>query len=208
MSEDSLNQLIYNKNVIEFITVANEYCNFVEDHTSFKAEEFMVKLQKIFPLLYLKASMLPPFELESYDPPEKFVSEVDYSFLLNKLVDKFGQHDTYQEVFDPNMQFSDAPLEASIAENICDVYQDTKDLIMGYQLGAEESMYDALADCTVNFKEYWGQKLLNGLRAIHQLVYSDVDWVDDNIDIYKEDSTPSKDNWVNKHFNNYSDEDS
>ena len=144
MSEDSLNQLIYDKNVIEFITVANEYCNFVEDHTSFKAHDFIERLQKLFPLVYLKATMLPAFELESYDPPEKFVSEVDYNFLMNKLIDKFGQHDSYQEVFDPNMQFSDAPLEASIAENICDVYQDLKDLIMGYQLGADEAMYDSL----------------------------------------------------------------
>ena len=206
MSEDSLNQLIYDKNVIEFITVANEYCNFVEDHTSYKAQEFLVRLQKLFPLIYLKATMLPTFELESYDAPEKFVSEVDYNFLMNKLLDKFGQYDSYQEVFDPNMQFSDAPLEASVAENICDVYQDLKDLIMGYQLGADEAMYDSLADCVVNFKEYWGQKLTNGLRAIHYLLNSDIEWVDDNIDVYKGDEPRSKDNWVNKHFDNYSEE--
>ena len=33
-------------------------------------------------------------------------------------------------------------------------------------------MNDALYVCTENFKMYWGQKLVNALRALHSLKYT------------------------------------
>ena len=49
-------------------------------------------------------------------------------------------------------------------------------------------MNDALWECRTNFEQYWGQRLVNGLRAIHNLVYgtSDLDETEkepDKIDI-------------------------
>ena len=113
----------------------------------------------------------------SDDTPEKFVSEEDYNFLLHKLEEKFGQFDAYQEVFDPSIQYSEEALEASISENVTDIYQDLKDFILSYRIGTLEVMNDALWECRNNFEQYWGQRLVNGLRAIHNLVYgiSDLD---------------------------------
>jgi len=69
------------------------------------------------------------------------------------------------------MQYSDLALEASISENIADIYQDLKDFILAYRIGTLDVMNDALWMCRNNFEQYWGQKLVNGLRAIHNLVY-------------------------------------
>jgi hypothetical protein len=33
-------------------------------------------------------------------------------------------------------------------------------------------MNDALLDCSTTFKEYWGQKLLNATKAMHNVLYS------------------------------------
>ncbi len=188
MSKEPFSEVVYSKNVIEFATVANEYCSFIEAVDQFQRKDFITRVQKLFPLLYLKAALLPEPDIEmSDDAPEKFVSEEDYNFILRKLEVKFGQFDAYHEVFDPSMQYSEVALEASISENIADVYQDLKDFILSYRIGTLEVMNDSLWECRTNFEQYWGQRLVNGLRAIHNLVYgtSDLDETEnetDNID--------------------------
>ena len=59
MSEEPLDHIVYSRNVVEFVTVANEYCTFVEHNAKLSRREFVDKTQKLFPLLYLKAA---PFE--------------------------------------------------------------------------------------------------------------------------------------------------
>ena len=178
MSKEPFSEVVYSKNVIEFATVANEYCSFIEAVDQFQRKEFITRIQKLFPLLYLKAALLPEPDIEiSEEAPEKFVGEEDYNFILHKLEQKLGQFDAYQEVFDPTMQYSEEALEASISENIADIYQDLKDFILSYRIGTLDVMNDALGECRTNFQQYWGQRLVNGLRAIHSLVYgiSDLD---------------------------------
>ena len=207
MTEENLNHIVYSASVIEFATIANEYCNFIENNQSFSREQFFDKLQKLLPLLYYKVSLLPEVDDEDVDTPEKVVTEVDYNFLLNRLSSKLGAFDSYLEVFDPGMQFSESPVEASIAENLCDIYQDLKDFIFAYRMGTTEIMTDALWECRNNFREYWGQKLVNGLRAIHSHIFSENDLNGEDDHVSSRDISDHKgSNWVSKHFNNYSDE--
>ncbi len=176
MSKEPFSEVVYSKNVIEFATVANEYCSFIEAVDQFQRKSFITRVQKLFPLLYLKALLLPVPDIEmSEELPEKFVSEEDYNFILQKLQEKLGQFDAYHEVFDASMQYSAEPIEASISENIADIYQDLKDFILSYRIGTLEVMNDALWECRNNFEQYWGQRLVNGLRALHNLVYGTSD---------------------------------
>lgn len=210
MPEEAFDHIVYSKNVIEFVTVANEYCSFVENNGKFTRFQFVDRVQKLFPLLYLKASTISEIDDEGIETPEKFVSEVDYSFLLNKISEKLGQFDSYQEVFDEGMQFSEAAIDASISENICDIYQDLKDFLLSFRIGTVEVMTDALWECQNNFRIYWGQKLVNGLRAIHAMRYADNNLMEDETFSQPKVENEDDDNesWVSKHFNNYSDEDS
>lgn len=206
MTEENFDHIVYSRNVIEFVTVAKEYCTYIESHPSFSRIDFLKKVQLILPLLYLKINLVPDLDDEDIETPEKFVSEVDYTFLLNKLSSKLGQYDNYQEVFDPGMQFSESALDASISENLCDIYQDLKDFIMAFRIGTLEIMTGALWECRNNFKTYWGQKLVNVLRAIHSVLYSETE-VDDEAPFLTDDKTDRKSgNWISKHFNNYSDQ--
>lgn len=52
-------QVIFDKNVVEFVTVAAEFCAFLERAEGMKRSMFVDTTLKILPLLYLKASMLP-----------------------------------------------------------------------------------------------------------------------------------------------------
>jgi hypothetical protein len=207
MSEEGLlDHWVYSKNVIEFATVALEYCSFVENHTAFSRSSFIDKAHKIFPLLYLKASLLPDIDEDNTESPEKYLSEVDYNFLLSKISAKLGQFDSYPEVFDSGMQFSEEAISANISENICDIYQDLKDFIMVYRIGTTELMADAVWECKNNFATYWGQKLVNGLRALHAVRYGEVSIDDEQSPKLNQAPQHENDNWVSRHFNNYFDE--
>ena len=63
MVKDS--KLIFDRNVVEFVTVAAEYCDFLEKNQGMKRYEFVDTILKILPLLYIKASMLPSSEILS-----------------------------------------------------------------------------------------------------------------------------------------------
>ncbi len=170
--------MVYSKNVVEFATVANEYCNTIEHVSKFTAEENIQKLQKLLPLLYLKAAVLPKAEQVLEEELEKYVSELDYNILHQKWLQLLNEYDNFYEVFDPNIQFGQEKVTASISENLMDIYQDVKNFLISYSIGNEEVMNDALCDCTYHFEEFWGQQLVNVLRAVHMLVYSDIDFND------------------------------
>jgi hypothetical protein len=55
---------------------------------------------------------------------------------------------------------------------MADIYQDIKDFLLHYQTGTAEVMNDALWECRMNFENFWGQKLVNAMRAIHKFIYS------------------------------------
>ncbi|MDO8930323.1 MAG: DUF5063 domain-containing protein [Bacteroidota bacterium] len=201
--EEELNSIAYSKNVIEFITVANEFCSFLERSESLETPDFLGRLQKILPLLYLKASLLPEFEFEADDDLEKFVSEMDYNQIQQKILRHTGANDDYQEVFLSEMQFSESALTASISENVTDIYQEMKDLVMSFRMMNDEVMEQAIWECKNNFSQLWGQSLVNCLRAIHNLIYAEN--TQDDQDTAKKQKSESKNtnrkpDWLNDRF--------
>jgi hypothetical protein len=176
INDDSLfSDVVYSRNVIEFATVANEFCAFIETVSELNRKDFLGKLQKLFPLLYLKASLLPEIsDQDEEETPEKFVTESDYVFILRKLSSKLGEFDSYTEIPEPGTQVGEINIEANISENIADIYQDLKDFILAYRIGTVEVMRAALLECRNNFEQFWGQRLVNGLRAVHMLVYGSI----------------------------------
>lgn len=199
-------EIIYSKNVVEFVTVANEYCATVENISRISAKENLLKLQKLLPLLYLKAAILPKTDKLLDEELEKYVSELDYNVLHQKFLQILNEYDNFYEVFDPNIQFGNETVTASISENLMDIYQDLKNFLIAYSIGNEEVMNDALFDCTYHFEEFWGQQLVNVLRAVHMLVFSNVEFTasntnDENI------SGAGNPKWLNNFWGNDENED-
>ena len=169
MKKDS--QVIFDRNVIEFVTVAAEFCKFVEQAEGSKRKAFVDTTLKLLPLLYLKASMLPPCETIGDEAPETFVTEETYEIVRMNLADILADRDDYLDVFVSDMKYSDQPITRYISEDLADIYQDIRDFIFVFQLGLNETMNDSLAICQENFRLYWGQKLVNTLRALHEVKY-------------------------------------
>jgi hypothetical protein len=163
---------VYSRHVVEFVAVANEYCKYAEHASELKGEELLKILQRLLPLLYLKATFLPELTPVFEDGNEKFVTESDWSIIDDAFRTRFGTANDYMEVFDERINEAEGPVISSLAENMADIYQDLKDFLLLYQTGTKEVMNDAIWECRMNFENYWGQKLVNALRAIHRFITS------------------------------------
>jgi len=163
---------VYSRNVVEFVAVANEFSKYAVHASTLKGDELLKILQRILPLMYLKASLLPQLEPFFEDGNEKFVTEADWNIINETLREKFGTANDYLEVFDEKINQSEGPVASSISENMADIYQDIKDFLLLYQTGTKEVMNDAVWECRMNFENFWGQKLVNSMRAIHKFLYS------------------------------------
>lgn len=185
-------QPIFDKNTVEFVTVAAELCGFLERTSLQKRSDFVDKLLKVLPLLYLKASLLPACERLEDDDLETFVTEADYNQLRSEIAALLGDGDDYLEVFLEDMAYSDTPIRQEISESLADIYQVLKDFICVYQLGLPQTMNDALAVCRERFAEYWGQRLVNVMRPLHELKYNrHASWeeADESGDIFEDTCT-------------------
>jgi hypothetical protein len=165
-------QAVFDRNTIEFVTVAAEFCAFLERSEEIKRPIFVDTILKLLPLLYLKASMLPPVEQFNEEEPEHCVSEDTYEVMRINIATVMAEKDDYLDVFLSDMVYSDTPIKRTISEDLADIYQDIKDFIFVFRLGLNETMNDALYICKENFGNYWGQKLVNTMRALHEIKYN------------------------------------
>ncbi|MCC8173032.1 MAG: DUF5063 domain-containing protein [Odoribacter sp.] len=165
----------YSKEVIEFVAVAKEYCDFIETTPSMDKREIISRLQKFIPLIYLKGSLLPKVESSEEGLIEESVTEEQYNYLYSQLHSLLGEYDEYLEVFDDNMQFNETPVVYSISEKVCDIYQDLNNFIASFRCGITEVIEEALWQLNNNFELYWGKACASVLRAIHQVVFKIID---------------------------------
>lgn len=166
---------VYGRNVMEFVTVAVEYCTFVEHAEGKACFDFSDTMTKLLPLLYLKAATLPKYEILSEDYfLEDFVTEDNYNIVRANISVILGEKDDYLDVFMEDMKYSDSPILTTISENLADIYQELKNFALRYKNAVDEEMaMNALAEAKEGFQYSWGQKMVNVLRALHEVRYSE-----------------------------------
>ncbi len=164
-------EVIYSNAVIEFVTVAVEFSSILESDKPETREVWIDQMLKVLPLLYIKASLLPATVEMNDTPPEVFVREIDYNRVAHAVATIMGEENVYLDVFVEDMKYSDRPVSAFVSEDIADIYQDVRNLVSVYQHNLADQMNDALFICQQNFKTYWGQKLINVLRPLHNILY-------------------------------------
>lgn len=164
--------IVFMRNTVEFVTVAAEFCSYLERAGELNRKEFVDTMLKILPLLYLKAQMLPEEERISDEDLEDFVSEEGYEVLRITIGELLADKDTYLDVFVEEMKYSDTPVTKNISEDLADIYQDVKNFVSLFRIGINETMHDAIIECKENFRQYWGQRLVNTQRALHEIAYN------------------------------------
>ena len=170
---DGHSKVIFERNSVEFVTVAAQYCSFLEEaQEGMEREKFVDTVLMILPLLYVKALLLPEMEvIDDGEELETCVTEETYTLMNAQLADIMGDRDDYLDVFVEDMKYSDQPVTRYISEGLADIYQDIKDFIFVFRQGVNLNMHNALATCQENFRHYWGQKLVNTMRALHEVKF-------------------------------------
>ena len=167
---------IYQRDVLEFVTVAVQYCAYLESIEGKDRSEVLDVMAKMLPLLYLKGTLLPRYELlDEEELPTDYVTEENYDIIRSNIAYVMADRDDYLDVFVEDMKYSDTPILSTISENLADIYQELKNFAYIYKLGMEDNMMSALSVVKMNFKDEWGQKTVNVLRAIHEAKYDEDD---------------------------------
>ncbi len=160
---------IASRNVLEMLTVAHEYCLFVEKASEYKQEDILDYLQKISPLLYLKGTLLPDIQVEYPEANERYVTEEQWEAVFTPLRDKFGSLDQYW-YHDYNDVDANDPIKGSLADNYADIYQDLKDFTLLYQKNSRAAKENAVAELRKLFVVHWGNRLVTAHRYIHYIL--------------------------------------
>lgn len=177
MSDSQLNtgdDPLYSRKVLEMLTVANEYCLFLEKAEDYTREELLSFLQKIAPLIYLKSVLLPEIEVVDETAIEHYVNEEQWENLFNLLYNKFGEKDQFYFV-DLHEKSHNDPVKGSLAECFTDIYQDLKDFVLLYQNPLRSFKENAVNECKRLFETRYGYRLINAQSAIHCIQFPDGD---------------------------------
>lgn len=168
---DNIDKHIYRRDVLDFVTVATEFCRQLEQCEGSERGEFARMLQQLLPMLYLKATMVEEVE-ESDDFIEDIVTEDDYEYIRTQIRIILRDADDYLDVFCENFRYSDAPVLCTISESLADCYQSLRNMVEAFRRGYDEAMEVAIYECMMDFRDSWGQQLLGALRAVHELLAS------------------------------------
>lgn len=187
MTED-FEKIVYSDEVIAFTALASQYCNLVDRVAAYSQSDFVSQQHRLLSLLYVKTLSLPSIEPIDPEMVEKTVTQEEWDEVHNAVAAKLAKFDRYSEVYDP-LAGDDAM--TSLSEGFADIFQDLKDYLSLMQMGSPEMMNDAIWECVNNFKNYWGQRLVNIVRVLHHLIYSGAALRTDDARNFEQDDRPS-----------------
>ncbi len=165
---------LYSQPVLDFVTVSTEYCKYLEQCGGTDMASFTKVMRGLLPMVYLKATLLGNVpEHDGWN--EHKLTEDDYNFVRRTVASVLGDKDDFLDVFVEDFKFSERPVLCTVSENLADVYQQLRELVETFRGGYEESMHVALSETLDEFNLQWGQKLLNALRAIHDIATGEQD---------------------------------
>jgi len=163
------NSEINERLITEFVTMSAEYCRALNSLDQFTPHGFATFLLQLLPMLYIRAFSLPSYDDYDSEEVEKFVSEEEWIRVKLQLSKLLGKNDKYYEMH--SLYGDDVINPQSLSEDLADVYQDLKDFTQLIALGIDDAVVEAIGEVKYNFKYYWGQRLLNALRAMHNLYF-------------------------------------
>jgi len=163
--------VIQSRQVMEMITVANEFCLFIEDIERFERNYVLQYLQRVLPLLYLKGTLLPAVEPNDETDNERYVIEETWEYIFN-LVKKIFEKDNSYYFWNPELQEA---TETMVSENLADMYQDLKDFVFLFSKPSYYAKINSVFMCRELFISRWGKSVPTLLSHLHGIVFDGPD---------------------------------
>lgn len=171
---DTTNDSSIRTNTLAFIALCNEFCNAIETSTESETSDFINAMSRLLPRIYISASDIQPtLSMIGEDVYINDVLDEDYYDSMRRNIETLlGADDTYLEVFEEDMKYSDTPIGASISESLADIFQVLFNYIETVKQSPTE-LIEGLTECVrEDFANYWSQKLCNVLRAVNHVKFS------------------------------------
>lgn len=158
--------------VTEFITVAADFCQLMEQASKKRTGELFSNLQQLLPEIYLKALKLPKPKYCYEEEPKKFVKEDDYAAIHDALRQKIELVNGIARMSPGTRSSQQELVSFSMAELLADIYEELKNFVMLYEVGIPQAMNDAVWLCRESFEQGFGIKLTEGVKLLHGIMYS------------------------------------
>lgn len=158
-------------NSIAFLGLCNEYCRAIEKAGESEPDEFIKEMLRLLPRIYISATDLPDAEDESDAMINDAMDEDYYNSIRSSIETLLGENDTYLEVFEEDMKYSDTPIGASISESLSDLMQVFFNLISTAKDAPTELIPALLSSVKYDFEDYWSRILCNVMRPLNQIRY-------------------------------------
>ncbi|MBE0651551.1 MAG: DUF5063 domain-containing protein [Bacteroidales bacterium] len=165
-----IDDITISKPVLEMLTVANEYCYFIQNVSNKTVNDVLEFIYRMGPLLYLKGSLIPEVTVQNPEANERFVTAEEWENTFYVLREKMGTKDEFWMI-DPQYINENEPIKASLAENLTDIYQDMEDFIMLYQKNTLAARENAVNECRNLFATHWGYRITTMMPKIHHLLH-------------------------------------
>ena len=124
-------KFLYSQPVLDFVTVATEYCKYVEQCSQTETNDFCRVMRGLLPMIYLKATLLEEVP-ETAGWNEKRVTEEDYNYIRSQVAAILGSNDDFLDVFVEDFKYSEHPVLCTISENLTDIYQQLRELVEAF----------------------------------------------------------------------------
>lgn len=160
-------------NDLSFIALANEYCETIENAMQSEKDDFINTVCRLLPRIYISASDIRPDETGCDDMTyiDNTLDEGTYTAARRAIETLLGEDDTYLEVFEEDMKYSDTPIAASVAEGLCDIFQVLYDFLEAIRDTTDDNIRAALSLVREDFGQYWSRTLCNVLRAVNSIKF-------------------------------------
>ncbi len=163
--------MIEKKSIVELLAVVVEFCSTLERANNMSKKAFIEKMQKLLPLLYLKAAILSK-GLEIDDYCEKFVTENDWEQIRQIVEAVLGEHDSQIEIVEPDNFTSGDRVNTCLSECFADIYQDARNYAEQCKDTTDEVLEAATSEFVLNYKLYWGTRAIAILSEFHNFLFA------------------------------------
>lgn len=161
------------RNALSFIALALEYCQAIEGASQTERDTFIATATRLLPRLYIAAADIENTLDDTLDDGyiDSALSEDAYDQAMMNIASLLGEDDTYLEVFEEDMKYSDTPIGATISEGMADLYQVFYNFLLTVRDAPNDLILSALRAIHEDFESYWSKTLCNVMRPLNQLRY-------------------------------------
>lgn len=155
------------------MALCNEYCQALENAREMERDDFVATMLRLLPRIYISATDV---NADAAVVEESYIAgtleEDHYDSVRRSVENLLGPDDTYLEVFEEDMKYSDTPIAASISEGLADIFQVLYNFLDTVKDVPEELILMGLAAVKEDFGAYWSRILCNVLRALNHVRYN------------------------------------